>query len=207
VIAGLRNARGEDGFTLIEVLVAAVILVVALFALLTTFDYARSETAGTERSAQAVRVAERELDRLLALPYSSLVPSSNAASPATCTQRSSIAGSYATGTAVAAVAGGAVTPTSTWSVTRIGATSSVRGCVYDYVTWVDDPICSDARCPGQQDYKRLTVAVSVTNANGNAPAGGPTKPVVVSAVKANPRIGPGGTTGDGSPCQLLQGCG
>lgn len=200
------SVRDEEGFTLIEVLVASVILVVALFALLSTFDYARTETAGSERSAQAVRAAEQELDRLLAVPYSSLAQNSSATSPATCIQRSSIAVSYAPGTSVA-VAGGAVAPTRTWSVTRIGTTTAVRGCVYDYVTWVDDPNCSDANCPGTQDYKRLTVAVSVTDSKGAALPGGPTKPVVVSAVKANPRIGRAGSTGDGSPCQLIQGCG
>jgi prepilin-type N-terminal cleavage/methylation domain-containing protein len=206
VIRRLRSVRQEEGFTLIEVLVASVILAVALFALLTTFDYARTETAGSERSAQAIRAAEQELDRLLAVPYGSLAQNPSATSPATCTKRSSIAASYAPGTAVA-VAGGAVTPTRTWSVTRIGTTSSVRGCVYDFVTWVEDPACADARCPGTQDYKRLTVAVSVTDSKGAALQGGPTTPVVVSAVKANPRIGPGGTTGGASPCQLVQGCG
>jgi len=201
-----HKAGAEDGFTLIEVLVASVILAVALFSLLTTFDYARSETAGSEQAAQAIRVGEQELERLLAVPYNSLAEDSTATSPTLCTQRTSIAGSYASGTAVA-TSGAAVTPTRTWSVTRMGTTASARGCVYDFVRWVDDPTCPDASCPGAEDYKRLTVVVSVTGTNGAALPGGPAKPVVVSAIKANPRIGPGNTTGNSSPCLLTSGCG
>jgi prepilin-type N-terminal cleavage/methylation domain-containing protein len=201
VTCRLRKARAEDGFTLIEVLVASVVLVVGLFALLTTFDQTRTQTAGSERSAQAIRVAERQLERLLAIPYNSLAQNSAATAPSTCTQASTIAASYAPGAAVA-TAGAAVTPTSTWSATRMGTTSSVRGCVYAFVRWVNDPACSDAKCPGAQDYKRLTVAVSVTSATGGTVPGGPNTPVVVSAVKANPRIGPGGQ--DGNPPPWLQ---
>ena len=201
----LQKAREDDGFTLVEVLMTSLILVVGLFALLSTFDTARTETAGSERSAQAIRVGEQELERLLAVPYNSL-GENTATPPATCTQRSSVQTSYAPGTAVVAPAGAAVsvTPARTWSVTRLGTTSSVRGCVYDFVRWVDDPNCSEANCPGQQDYKRLTVAVSVTNANAATLPGGPDKPVIVSAVKANPQIAPGGTTGSVSPCGLIQ---
>ena len=195
----LSRARAEDGFTIVEVLVASVVMVVGLLALLATFDHARNLTSGSERSAQAIRVAERELERLMAIPYNSLAQNSTATAPATCTQSSSIAGSYASGVAVAA-AGAAVTPTATWSVTRMGATSSVAGCLYAFVTWADDPSCSEANCPGQQDYKRLTVAASVINPNGGGTLpGGPNKPVIVSAVKANPRIGPGGKNGSGAP--------
>lgn len=194
----LEQLSAEDGFTMIEVLVASVVLVVGLLALLVTFDHARNLTSGSERSAQAIRVAERELERLMAVPYNSLAENSTLSSPSTCTQKSSIASSYAVGTAVA-VAGGAVTPVATWSVTRMGTTSSVRGCLYAFVRWANDPNCSEAKCPGQQDYKRLTVAASVTMPDGTPINGGPSKPVIVSAVKANPRIGPGGLSGAPAP--------
>jgi prepilin-type N-terminal cleavage/methylation domain-containing protein len=194
----LEQLGAEDGFTLIEVLVASIVLVVGLLALLVTFDHARDLTSGSERSAQAIRVAERELERLMAVPYNSLAQNSALSPPSTCTQTSSIASSYAPGTAVA-VSGGAATPVATWSVTRMGTTSSVRGCLYVFVRWANDPSCSDAKCPGQQDFKRLTVAASVTMPDGTPIKGGPSKPVIVSAVKANPRIGPGGLAGTPAP--------
>jgi hypothetical protein len=81
----------------------------------------------------------------------------------------------------------------------MGTTATVRGCLYDFVRWVDDPRCSATDCPGTQDYKRVTVAVTVTSSTGSALPGGPQKPVIVSAVKANPRVGRGNTNGTAPP--------
>ena len=56
--------------------------------------------------------------------------------------------------------------------------------------------------PAAQDYKRITVAVMVTTASGAIPTvrQGPRVPIVVSAVKINPKLITGNIAGQGTPC-------
>lgn len=105
---------------------------------------------------------------------------------------------------------GRVAPVSTVSVpTRSGSVRTMK--VYRYVTWVNDLSCGTA-CPNPSvsgykgDYKRVTIAVlpvgnSVTDTTGIASTqafGGPTKPIVVSAVKNDPTA----NSTDTSPCSV-----
>lgn len=105
------------------------------------------------------------------------------------------------GTATGCPAVGALAPVSTVSVP--GGAGMVRKLkVYRYVSWVNDMACGSS-CPNpvatgyKGDYKRVTIAVLpvggvVTDTSGVAstqPLGGPTQPVVVSAIRNDPTLG------------------
>jgi len=69
--------RDESGFSIVETLVALVILVVGLLATLSTFDSAVFGSHTAERGSEAAAIAERELERMLARPYDELVNCTN----------------------------------------------------------------------------------------------------------------------------------
>jgi prepilin-type N-terminal cleavage/methylation domain-containing protein len=62
--------RGEDGFTMIEVLVAALILAVGVAVTLVTLSSSGKFSLVSERSSTLTHTAQNELERILALPYS-----------------------------------------------------------------------------------------------------------------------------------------
>jgi len=59
----------EDGFTIIEVLVAAALLVIGIGSTLTAFDSSRRLTLVSERQMTLSERAQNELERVLALPW------------------------------------------------------------------------------------------------------------------------------------------
>lgn len=61
---------GEDGFTVIEVLVAALILAVGVAATLVTLGSSGRLNLVAERHTELVHTAQNELERVLSLPYS-----------------------------------------------------------------------------------------------------------------------------------------
>jgi prepilin-type N-terminal cleavage/methylation domain-containing protein len=65
-------ASDERGFTLIEVLIAATLLLVAVVALTTTFDYSRQLVTTSEAVDVASHRAQAEMERLRSLPFESL---------------------------------------------------------------------------------------------------------------------------------------
>jgi hypothetical protein len=72
--------------------------------------------------------------------------------------------------------------------------SGVTGKLYRFVTWVNDTKCGPdpaTLCPGSQDYKRITIALTV---DGN---GGPKKPILVSSIASDPAASPTGAVVDG----------
>jgi len=184
-------AGDERGMTLIEVMIAAMILVVGILGLLTIFNSSAALTTRSEREAQASDYAEQQVELLRALPYGSVALS--AATADAMWTRLATAGDplyvppLATETAVAVDAtNGRIAATGTWEDDRLGT----RGNVYRYVTWGDDPAI-----PGTQDYKRIVVAVTVTG------AGAFQAPVVAAAVKPDPDSS-NGERGSGGPCPL-----
>jgi len=195
----------ESGFTLIEVLVAAVLLAVGLVALVASLDESRSLGNVSQHESAASHFAERELENWLARPYNEVAltrdPTAAPADPKAGTWTTIANNNLPSapnderslsdmvicptgGTADCPLAG-TLDPIATWSDDKFGT----RGYVYRYVTWVDDAYCSATNCPGTKDYKRVTIAVTITTPTGATPSAfgtGPKKPVVVSAVKTDP---------------------
>ena len=163
----------ELGFTIVEVLVAILILSIAA---MTTFTLLSSATRNAQRakaSQVALEYAEQELeflrsmeDKKLALTatpaHSSNEKSSNyrvlnddfalSRQPLGNYQNLVVNGGslYGGGT----IQGGTISPGPT-----AFTSGDVSGKVYRYIVWRNDERCEESSCPGKQDYKQIVVAV------------------------------------------------
>jgi len=164
----------DGGFTIVEVLVAIVILAIAA---MTTFTLLSSATRNGERaqaSQVALEYAEQELEYLSSLkneqlaltktpPASSnpLNPDYRVSAPKFALAREPrgdfhdmvVNNSPIFGGGF--VQGGAVSPGPTPFTN-----GDVSGDVYRYIVWRNDERCG-ASCPGNQDYKQIVVAVKL----------------------------------------------
>jgi prepilin-type N-terminal cleavage/methylation domain-containing protein len=173
-----RELKAEHGFTIIEVMVAAMILVIGA---LTTFGLLSAATRNTQR-AKATQVAldraQQEIEALRAIPNEelaltaspahssdSLNPNYRVSNNTFAVQRQPV-GSYRN----LVVNGGVLYGGSgEEGVIKDGIVSpgpvhftsgDVSGDIYRYIVWVNDEECGDS-CPGQQDYKQVIVAVKL----------------------------------------------
>lgn len=165
-----RIGEGESGLTMIEVLVAAVVLVMGAAA---TFGVLGAATKNAQR-AKATQVvldlAQEEMERLHSIPYEELavnsmpVPSSDEKSPnfrvigSTFALRRSPKGAYFP---IDLDTNMGFSPESEF-FTGETEQGGIKGTIYRYVVWRNDPSCPDAECPGEDDYKQLVVAVKPT---------------------------------------------
>src|SRR4051794_23792110 len=174
-----RHGRCEAGFTMIELMIAVFVMVGGLMALVGTFDVSRQLTRLSERKEAATHVGEREAEKVLSLSYPkigmSTVPShsSDPANPrfyvtdGDGTNPSTYKWSQRPGAPTPnteplmdAGSGQVVPGPETWTDTKSGVT----GKLYRFVTWVNDTKCGPdpaTLCPGSQDYKRVTIALTV----------------------------------------------
>jgi type II secretory pathway pseudopilin PulG len=179
-----RSAR-EGGFTIIEVVVAVFVLVMAALA---TFGLLSSATKNTER-AKATQVAldraQREVETLRGLSSEELAltqappPSSdpldpgyrvNVASgsfalsrePRGDYQKLVVEGGEIWGDTEHVIEGGVVNPGPTPFTS-----GDVSGEVYRYIVWRDDERCGE-ECPGPQDFKQIVVAVKLDTPGNQA---------------------------------------
>lgn len=67
-----RLLKDESGFSIVELMVALVILVIAIIPMVRMFDVALGTTESTNRYDQARALANRELEILQSLPYESV---------------------------------------------------------------------------------------------------------------------------------------
>jgi type II secretory pathway pseudopilin PulG len=177
----LKTSGGEGGFTIIEVLVAALILALAA---LSTFGILASSVRNGER-AKATQVAldqaQQEIEKLHSLTFSQLAMTttpSHATSTLNPNNRvvngrfnvrrqppEEFATMVVNGNSLYGggfVEGGVVTP---------GPipfeSGDVTGKLYRYVVWRNDPSCPESEveaedfCPGFQDFKQVVVAVKL----------------------------------------------
>jgi Tfp pilus assembly protein PilV len=203
----LARLRSAEGFGVIEVLVAVLILTVALLGLLGAFTSARKLSLQSERVTATAHRAQLEAERLQATPYSELLMS---ATPAHSTETSNpdyyvtsgTPSEYQFGATSTEVEPLAIASTECVSLktscgviatqpTGRACSASIGACewkdgvysgnVYDFVTWHTDKNCG-AKCPTKENYKRLTVVVTLT-----VPAGArQIPPVRVSTLIAEP---------------------
>jgi hypothetical protein len=185
----MSSLRREDGLTVVEVMVAAMIMLIGGLAVLQVVDSAaRNNYRGEEAQVVSNRL-QQEMEKIKRLPYDSIALSavpqdtSDVKDPRWRTQGTSYAvtkqgtspqplvysGSalYAGGTVCDAdhpCDGGTINPAPTPFTS-----GDVHGNVYRFVVWGNDASCSEARCPGSQDLKRVIVAVRAdTTAAGGA---------------------------------------
>jgi prepilin-type N-terminal cleavage/methylation domain-containing protein len=174
-----RLAQAEDGFTLIEILFAIVLITLGILATAVSFDHSRRTTTAGERLEVMAHQAEAEIEQVIALPYANIGTTTAPTNPGTGDVNDP--NNYVTGSSynydwtdntkveVMVTGGSSTLLTSTaWDDGRYD------GTIYRYVTWVEDAC---AACAGSQDYKRITVVVKATNR---------AKPFISSTIKRNP---------------------
>lgn len=175
-----RLGQGEAGFTMVEVLVA--VLIVAIGAM-TTFTLLTSATKNAFRakaSQVALEFAEQELEYLRSFRSEELAleeappPSVNPYNPNYRVKNGEFAvrrqpmgnyedlvvnGDFLFGGGEfegGKVEGGKIDPGPNPFVS-----GDVKGKVFRYVVWRNDPQCTDVKCPGPEDYKQIIVAVKL----------------------------------------------
>ena len=177
----------QDGFTLVELLVAVVIMVVGIFAVIMAFDAVRRLASNNEAQTVRAQVAERALQEIISKGYDEIGLSStptHSADPKNpnyyvngstfqwdlentsrtetlCTTSTSCAGSISPGPTTF--------PSGDATVT-----------IYRFVTWVNDTC---GACTSPTDFKRVTVMVTQANVNG------PQMPLLVSEIVSDPDAG------------------
>jgi prepilin-type N-terminal cleavage/methylation domain-containing protein len=189
-----RKVAAEDGFTLIELMIASLIMVVGLLALVSGLDHSRNLVTQSEKVEAATHQAQRAVERILAMRYDQVaLTTAPADSESQADPRFWVSGSTyqwdqsSTGSAAFETLCVTRCPAEAASVTGtiVGAEewedpdSRTQGWIHRFVTEVPD-LCSAAGCPGNQPAKRVTVGVTV---DGNDPLD---KPVVVSTLMVDP---------------------
>jgi type II secretory pathway pseudopilin PulG len=173
--------RREEGFAIVELLVAVLILATGAIAVLGIFDASTRNTFRAEQTQVAINRAQRELEQIRQLAYQDVAltttppASSDSKHPGYRVSGSDFAlgwdGTTPSDNAemvvknIGGVTDGSVNPGPT-SFTS----GDISGKVYRYVVWRDDPNCElvpnstiDA-CPGSHDYKRVVVIVKLDDA-------------------------------------------
>jgi hypothetical protein len=179
----ISRLRREDGLTVVEVMVAAMIMIIGGLAVLQLVDAAaRNNYRGEEAQVVSNRL-QQEMEKIKRLPYASIAltdlpqDQSDVKDPRWRTQGSSFAVSKQGGTpqplvyrGSALYGGGTIGDEAGIDPNPTPFTSGdVHGNVYRFVVWENDATCSEAQCPGTQDLKRVIVAIRAdTTASGGA---------------------------------------
>lgn len=196
--AGPRAAKGEvrralarrlrsdqSGFTIIEVVIASMLLLIGSFATMRALAAATQNTQRAKESQILLDIAQGEMEKIRNLPYTQIALTSQPAdSTDPLNPDSRITGNGSaffldragTGAQTGGspnpaglvvnggslygggfVAGGTINPGSITSATTGVGDVDVR--IFRFVTWQNDPRC--LTCGGSQDFKRVVVAARV----------------------------------------------
>lgn len=159
--------HGDGGFSMVELLVAVLMLVLTALATFSLLDVGTRTTFRAEESQAMLNVAQREMEELRSLDYEELALTAQPGSdPDPDHPLNRVSGStfdLGDGSAPAelvvngagGVSGGTVDPGP-----EAFQSGDISGEVYRFVVWRDDPGCL-LICPGTRDYKRAVVAVRV----------------------------------------------
>lgn len=164
-------ASDESGFTIVEGMIAAMLLIVGVLGVFQVFDASARNTYRAEESQVVVNRLQAEIEQIKQLPYEQIALTAapghvgNSNDPRWRVQGSNYA-IAANGTQLepmvvnngSTVTGGVVNPGPTPFTT-----GDVSGKIYRFVVWRNDVSCG-GYCPGSEDIKRIIVAATVDEA-------------------------------------------
>jgi prepilin-type N-terminal cleavage/methylation domain-containing protein len=177
-----RRSDDEAGFTIVEVLVAIVVVVIGAMTTFSLLSAANRNTDRAKASQVALDLAQQELEALrslnneeLALTASpghssdSLDPDYRVSSgkfavvrePPGTYRKLVVNGGEVEGESEKVIKGGVVQPSEGFE------TGGVSGTIHRYVVWRNDTPCGSA-CPTSQDYKQIVVAVKLDTPGNQA---------------------------------------
>jgi type II secretory pathway pseudopilin PulG len=176
-----RTGDSEDGFTLIEVVIAIFLLMLGSLTVLSLVDASARNNYRVEQSQVAVNQLEAELERIKQLPYDQVALAS---APASSVDRDEpgwrVSGARFAlerdGTDLRPLvvngatleAGGTVSGGTLSAAPTPFQSGDIAGTISRYVVWVDDTRCPESVCPGSEDIKRIIVAATL---NSTSPGG------------------------------------
>jgi hypothetical protein len=172
----------DDGLSIIEVIIAALLLVLGALATLGLVDTAHRQAYRAEQSQVISDRLQAEMEAIKRLEYTKValtsVPTHSSdpespnyrvgnGPPATfALNKNGTSSAPLVGNGIDGVTGGVVAPGPTaFSSGSLGngAAGDVNGQIYRYVTWINDPDCPETACPGTKDFKRVTIAIEVND--------------------------------------------
>ena len=181
-MALLRRIGTEAGFSLVELMVAVTFVAGGALALVGTLDASRALVTLSERKEAAAHVGEQEMERIHSLPYAQVALTSTPAHDASPTHPayhvtngapSTYRYSQPSGASeplVADATNGTLAAVSSWSDGRLS------GEIHRFVTAVDDATADGGAADGDENYRRVTLAVTVSG------TGGPEKPTLIASL-------------------------
>jgi prepilin-type N-terminal cleavage/methylation domain-containing protein len=207
-MAARTRLAGETGMTLIEMVVAMLVLTVGLLGVYRGLTASQDGATAAERSAVLANVGEQALAAVEALNYTNIA---NSAAPVRTTTSDTSNPTYylsscgantcyqwdpsnsasvetvdvdtANGLVAAGPTTGVVPAPNASGCTPSSTTSGCRitYSIYRFVTNVTDQVCSQSgvTCPTSASYKRVTIAVQ------NTSGGAPNMPVILSTFVSN----------------------
>jgi hypothetical protein len=171
----IEAPRGEAGLTIIEVVVAALVLAIGAMATFGILASATKNAARAKASQVALDLAQEEMERLRAIPYDNLAvssaptPSSSPLSPDSrvigstfALQRSPVGEPEPL-----VIDENGFGPKSEF-VSGSPSAGGVTGTMYRYVVWRNDDSCPEEECPGTEDYKQVVIAVQPSKPGSQA---------------------------------------
>lgn len=152
-----RFGAGEDGLTVVEVVVAGMILIVGALGVLGMVDVSTHNTFRAEQSQVLNNVLQREMEEIRELPYDDVALTTLPANEAGANNPNSrVAGTafYAkrNGTELKTMISGGVIPPGPESF----EVDDVRGTIYRYVVWDN---CREGLCT-EDDYLKQAIVVA-----------------------------------------------
>jgi prepilin-type N-terminal cleavage/methylation domain-containing protein len=153
---------GEQGFGLVEVLIAMVIVLVGVLSAFLAFEASQRADLRAERNAHVAHRAQSEIERIEALPYANVGMESNPTNSGSGNPKDPL--NYVVNAPAGYeydwshaeksegfVSGGTLATSSAWT------DGNLSGTLYRFVTWVADPCPA---CANSKDYKRVTVVLT-----------------------------------------------
>jgi Tfp pilus assembly protein PilE len=167
----ISSLAREDGFGIVEALVAAIILVLAVLATFTAYDASTSSTFRAQQSQVRLGQAQQEMEKIRALPYDEIAMTGNPGdSPYPSDPRNRVQNRYfnldRSGSNLAEmvvndgpligggkISGGVIDPGP-----EHFQSGDVGGDIYRFVVWQRNIGCDTQTCTSQ-DFKRVIIVV------------------------------------------------